>query len=99
MERKFSQNQLFMNRQIRVSGKVQGVFFRKSTQKKALELGLTGWVKNEEDGTVLVEIEGDLPSILAMQSWLRLGPPNAVVENIDIITGEERAYEDFLILE
>lgn len=88
-----------MNRQIKISGKVQGVFFRKSTQKKALELGLRGWVKNEADGSVLVEIEGDLPSILAMQSWLRLGPPNAAVENLDIISGEERNYDDFLILE
>lgn len=88
-----------MNRQIKVTGKVQGVFFRKSTQKKALDLGLTGWVKNEEDGSVLVEIEGDLPSILAMQSWLRLGPPNAKVEELEIISGEERFYEDFLILE
>ncbi|TVP51730.1 MAG: acylphosphatase [Mongoliibacter sp.] len=88
-----------MNRQIKISGKVQGVFFRKSTQKKALELGLRGWVKNEADGSVLVEIEGELPSILAMQSWLRLGPPNAVVENLNIISGEERNYDDFLILE
>lgn len=88
-----------MNRQIRVCGKVQGVFFRKSTQQKALELGLKGWVKNEPDGTVLVEIEGNLHSILAMQSWLRLGPPQAEVEELEIITGEERNYEDFLILQ
>ncbi|EOZ92089.1 Acylphosphate phosphohydrolase, putative [Indibacter alkaliphilus LW1] len=88
-----------MNRQIKVLGKVQGVFFRKSTQKKAVELGLTGWVKNEEDGSVLVEIEGDLHSILAMQSWLRLGPPNAEVKELEISNADEKGYEDFLILQ
>ncbi|WP_291784172.1 acylphosphatase [Cecembia sp.] len=88
-----------MNRRIKVHGKVQGVFFRKNTQQKALELGLSGWVKNEDDGTVSVEIEGELHSILAMQSWLRLGPPNAEVESLEISQGQEQGYEDFMILQ
>ncbi|MGY6745049.1 MAG: acylphosphatase [Cecembia sp.] len=88
-----------MNRRIKVHGKVQGIFFRKNTQQKALELGLSGWVKNEEDGTVSVEIEGELHSILAMQSWLRLGPPNSEVENIEISQGQEQGYKDFMILQ
>ncbi|PSL02924.1 acylphosphatase [Cecembia rubra] len=88
-----------MNRRIKVYGKVQGIFFRKNTQQKALELDLKGWVKNEEDGTVSLEIEGELHSILAMQSWLRLGPPNSHVENLEITQGEEQGYQDFLILQ
>ncbi len=88
-----------MNRRIKVHGKVQGVFFRKNTQQKALELGLSGWVKNEDDGTVSVEIEGELHSILAMQSWLRLGPPNAEVKSLEISQGQEQGYEDFMILQ
>ncbi|RZS95111.1 acylphosphatase [Cecembia calidifontis] len=88
-----------MNRRIKVHGKVQGVFFRKNTQQKALELDLKGWVKNEDDGTVSLEIEGELHSILAMQSWLRLGPPNSQVEYLEISQGEEQGYQDFLILQ
>jgi acylphosphatase len=88
-----------MNRRIKVHGKVQGVFFRKNTRQKALELDLKGWVKNEDDGTVSLEIEGELHSILAMQSWLRLGPPNSQVENLEISQGEEQGYQDFLILQ
>jgi acylphosphatase len=88
-----------MNRRIKVHGVVQGVFFRKNTQQKAIELGLRGWVKNEEDGTVSVEIEGELHSILAMQSWLRLGPPNSQVEGLEISHGEEQGYKEFMILE
>jgi acylphosphatase len=88
-----------MNRRIKVHGKVQGVFFRKNTQQKAVELGLRGWVKNEDDGSVLVEIEGELHSILAMQSWLRLGPPDSTVESLEISQGEDQGYLDFLILQ
>lgn len=88
-----------MNRRIKVHGKVQGVFFRKYAQRKAMELGLVGWVKNEEDGTVSLEIEGELHSILAMQSWLRLGPPESTVESLDISSGEEQGYQEFLILQ
>lgn len=88
-----------MNRRIKVHGKVQGVFFRKYTQRKAMELGLVGWVKNQEDGTVSLEIEGELHSILAMQSWLRLGPPESTVESLDISSGEDQGYQEFLILQ
>lgn len=88
-----------MNRRIKVHGKVQGVFFRKNTQKKAVELGLRGWVKNEEDGTVSIEIEGELHSILAMQSWLRLGPSDSTVESLEINHGEDQGHSDFLILQ
>ncbi|RPA69749.1 acylphosphatase [Cyclobacteriaceae bacterium YHN15] len=88
-----------MNRRIKVHGKVQGVFFRKNTQQKAVELGLKGWVKNEEDGTVSIEIEGELHSIIAMQSWLRLGPPDSTVESLEINHGEDQGHSDFLILQ
>ena len=88
-----------MNRRIKVFGEVQGVFFRKNTQQKAVELGVTGWVKNENDGTVTVEIEGEIHSILAMQSWLKLGPPHAKVEKLEIEHGEDQGHSGFLILE
>jgi len=87
-----------INKQIKVSGRVQGVFFRKSTQQKALELGIKGWVRNEPDGSVLVEVEGILSAVEEMKDWLRLGPPMAKVEFLEITEGEVFHHADFLIL-
>jgi len=87
-----------INRRIHVYGRVQGVFFRKSTYDKAITLGLKGWVKNEPDGSVTVEIEGELHGILAMSSWLKLGPPLAQVSELTIEQQEEQGHTDFKIL-
>jgi acylphosphatase len=87
-----------INKQIKVSGRVQGVFFRKSTQQKALELGIKGWVKNEPDGSVLVEMEGNLSAMMEMEDWLKQGPPMAKVESLDITEGEIFHHADFLIV-
>lgn len=87
-----------INKQIRVTGRVQGVFFRKSTQQKALELGIKGWVRNEPDESVLVEIEGNSSAVLAMEEWLGQGPPAAKVTSLEISEGEEIGYPDFLVL-
>ena len=86
-----------INRQVKVFGRVQGVFFRQSTFQKALELEIKGWVKNEPDGTVQVEIEGNQTAVLEMERWLKSGPPLAKVENIKVTDGEEKGYQDFLI--
>jgi acylphosphatase len=87
-----------INKQIKVSGRVQGVFFRKSTQQKALELGIKGWVKNEPDGSVLVEMEGNLSAMMEMEEWLKHGPLLAKVEFLEITDGEVLNHGDFLIV-
>ncbi|TVQ28377.1 MAG: acylphosphatase [Spirochaetaceae bacterium] len=69
---------------VRVHGRVQGVGFRYSTRYKAQELGITGWVRNEFDGTVLVEAEGNEEAIKSFVSWLKTGPPPARVESVDV---------------
>lgn len=87
-----------INKRIKVNGRVQGVFFRKSTQQKALELGVKGWVKNDPDGTVLVEMEGIPSAIMEMEEWLKHGPPMAKVESLEITDGEVFDHADFLIV-
>jgi acylphosphatase len=87
-----------INRQIKVIGRVQGVFFRQSTLQKAIELGIKGWVKNESDGSVLAEIEGNQNEILEMVTWLKSGPLLANVENLLITEQEEKGYRNFLII-
>jgi acylphosphatase len=66
-----------------VSGVVQGVFFRASTQARARELGLTGWAKNLADGRVEVVAGGDAEAIDALERWLQHGPPGARVDAVE----------------
>jgi len=66
----------------RVAGRVQGVFFRASTQRKALQLGLTGYARNETDGTVSVAARGESELLDALAAWLKKGPPAARVDQI-----------------
>jgi acylphosphatase len=67
-----------------VSGRVQGVYFRGSTQRQAQSLGITGWVRNLSDGRVEVFACGDAVSIDRLENWLRIGPQWANVANIEI---------------
>ncbi len=67
---------------MRVHGKVHGVFFRASTQEKAEELGLTGFVQNEADGTVYLEAEGDAQALEMLKAWAHVGPRAAQVEKV-----------------
>ncbi|MCZ7355402.1 MAG: acylphosphatase [Candidatus Methanoperedens sp.] len=71
-----------------VSGKVQGVFFRSSTQEKAQGLRLTGWVRNLNDGRVEAVFEGEKEAVEKMVKWVRKGPAYAVVEDIEIVAEE-----------
>ena len=61
---------------INVSGRVQGVGFRYTTQQKASRLGLTGWVRNERDGSVEIHCEGAPERIAALLDWLEAGGPS-----------------------
>ena len=69
---------------VRISGRVQGVFFRDSTREKAEELGLYGYVKNTPDGDVEALFEGPTGKIKEMLRWCEQGPPHASVENVDV---------------
>jgi acylphosphatase len=68
---------------VRVSGQVQGVFFRDSTRQKAEELGLAGWVRNTPDGQVEALFEGPSERVREMVGWCEEGPQRASVENVD----------------
>jgi len=67
-----------------IYGRVQGVWFRASTKQKAEKLGITGWVRNTDDGNVEAIFEGFNKNIDEMISWCKVGPPLAKVENIKI---------------
>lgn len=68
-----------MTRQIRVSGRVQGVGFREALREEAERAGLTGWVRNRADGTVEALLQGEAESVEAVVAWARRGPSAARV--------------------
>ncbi len=67
----------------RVVGRVQGVFFRASTQQRARSLGLTGYARNLDDGDVEVLACGDPGAVSQLCAWLWEGPPHASVRAVD----------------
>ncbi|GAA4890468.1 acylphosphatase [Ferrimonas pelagia] len=82
----------------KVSGKVQGVWFRASTQQQARRLGVTGYVKNLSDGSVEILAQGGGNAVDALIDWAQHGPSQATVEDIllDEYDGNE-VYLDFEI--
>lgn len=82
---------------IKIFGRVQGVFFRVTTQKKAEELGLNGFVKNDLDGSVHIEVEGDEQPLKQFIDWCFNGPKYAEVKNISVEEGAVGQYDHFEI--
>ncbi len=71
-----------------VHGRVQGVFFRDTTRRRAAARGVAGWVRNRPDGTVEAVFEGDPEAVEALLAFCREGPRGAAVERVDV-TGEQ----------
>lgn len=67
-----------------IFGQVQGVNYRYYARKKAADLKLVGWVKNNRDGTVYIIAEGDEQGLTEFVNWCRSGPPAAQVSKINI---------------
>ncbi|TYZ05854.1 acylphosphatase [Hymenobacter lutimineralis] len=78
-----------------VHGRVQGVFFRQSTQQEARRLGLSGYARNNPDGTVTIEAEGTPEALDALEAWCRHGPPLARVEKVEPSSGPVQGYDGF----
>lgn len=68
----------------RVVGKVQGVGFRQATVREANQLGISGWVRNQADGSVALMLCGKEEALEAMTAWLQRGPDRAKVESVEL---------------
>ena len=81
-----------------VRGRVQGVFFRASTQREAKREGLTGWVANRADGSVEIVVEGEDETLREFLGWVQRGPTGAQIDRVETrwrsFTGE---FADFRI--
>ena len=84
--------------QIIIRGKVQGVWFRVSTRNKAQELGVFGIVKNQSDGSVYVEVEGDESSLKKFVEWCYEGSEFSRVDTVEISEIEMKNFTDFKIM-
>ena len=86
-----------VTRHLRIEGRVQGVGFRFYLQRRARELGVTGWVRNRLDGTVEAVVQGMPDAVETMLVWARCGPRSAIVGEVRVTerTGE---YDDFVAL-
>jgi len=67
-----------------ITGRVQGVGFRFYMERKARELGISGWVRNRRDGAVEAMVQGSSGAVEAMIAWARRGPPSAVVAEVRV---------------
>jgi acylphosphatase len=81
-----------------VSGKVHGVFFRQSTREKATQLGITGTVRNNPDGTVSILATGQPAQLDQLAAWSRTGPPEARVTQVTIQDESLQSFNDFRII-
>jgi DNA ligase D-like protein (predicted 3'-phosphoesterase) len=81
-----------------VRGRVQGVGFRQATVERALTLGLTGWVRNGDDGTaVVVHAEGPAEAAAELADYLKRGPPAARIEAVELTQVKPEGHEQFAI--
>ena len=80
-----------------VRGRVQAVGFRDATVRRADELGVLGWVRNGEDGEVLVHAEGPEAAVSELLSFLREGPPAAAVAGVEIEDVKVEGHEQFAV--
>ena len=84
-----------VTRQLRIHGRVQGVYYRASMVAEATRLGLHGWVRNRADGSVEALAQGGAPAVQALVDWARRGPPQALVERVDVADAEPQTLPPF----
>lgn len=78
-----------------VSGRVQGVFFRDSVRRRAEAVGVAGWARNTEDGTVEAVFEGDRQAVDELVEFCRRGPSRAEVAAVEVVEEEPEGLSGF----
>ena len=86
-----------VHRAVRVHGRVQGVSFRAAARNEARRLGLSGFARNEPDGSVAIEVEGDEAALDAFVAWCRVGPPAARVGRVEVEESAPKGYDGFAV--
>jgi acylphosphatase len=82
---------------VRITGLVQGVSFRAYAREVARGLGVTGWLRNERDGSVAGHFEGDDDAVDGLVAWCRRGPAYAEVDEVSVKDAEPNGTTSFVI--
>ena len=82
-----------------IRGRVQGVWYRGSTQQEAQRLGIEGWVRNRPDGSVEAALEGSREAVEALVAWMRVGPSLAEVASVKVRTEPVQGERGFRVRE
>ena len=82
---------------ITITGKVQGVFYRAFAKEKAQETGIKGFVKNQPDGSVYLEAEGESSALEQLLKWCHRGPAKAIVEKVTKEEAPLKHFKDFTV--
>jgi len=80
-----------------VSGRVQGVWYRESCRREATAAGVSGWVRNNYDGTVEAVLEGESVAVDRVVAWMRVGPRSAVVTRVDVRAEPPEGERGFVV--
>lgn len=83
---------------IRIYGKVQGVYYRATAVEKAKGYGICGFVRNEQDGSVYIEAEGEEEKLKLFLNWCNKGSARAIVERVGVLEGELKQYTCFITI-
>lgn len=86
-----------MRQRVIVHGRVQGVFFRDSCRRQAVEAGVAGWVRNLDDGTVEAAFEGASEAVERLVRWCGQGPEQAEVTRMDVVAEDPRGERSFTV--
>ena len=86
-----------IRRRVRVHGLVQGVFFRASAREQARRAGVAGWVRNRPDGSVEAVFEGPPEPVERMVAWAGSGPPQAIVERVEVAEEAPEGLRGFAV--
>jgi acylphosphatase len=86
-----------VRRHVIVHGDVQGVFFRDSCRERASSRGVSGWVRNNPDGTVEAVFEGDGEAVDSLVRFCQEGPRGAQVEHVDVSEEEPEGLDGFQV--
>jgi acylphosphatase len=86
-----------MRRRVVAHGRVQGVFFRDTTRRLALQHDVAGWARNTWDGTVEAVFEGEPEAVERLVAFVHEGPPGASVERVEVFEEPEERLRGFAI--
>ena len=86
-------------RNVRVTGRVQGVFFRAWTRGEAQANGVKGWVRNLSDGSVEAHLEGEAEAVEGLIQRMREGPPGARVSEMEVTTADAEGLASFDVID